>query len=71
MDSDSCLLDLDSDSDSAPADLTRPYEFLGGTQASMSPRRTECLRGAENYTYFFHKKLISQQPFIRFFPSLV
>ena len=42
-----------------------------GTQASMSPRRTEWLRGAENYTHFFHKKkIISQQPFIRFFPLL-
>ena len=33
------------------------YEFPGGTQASMSPRRTEWLRGAENYTHFFHKKI--------------
>ena len=47
------------------------YEFLGGTQASMSPRRTEWPRGAENYTHFFHKKLIPQQPFIRFVPFLV
>ena len=33
------------------------YEFLGGTQASMSPRRTEWLIGAEKYTHFFHKKI--------------
>ena len=46
--------------------LINPYEFPRGTQASMSPRRTECLRGAENYTFSI-KKLISQQPFIRCF----
>ena len=33
------------------------FEFPGGTQASMSPRCTEWLTGAENYTHFFHKKI--------------
>ena len=33
------------------------YKIPGGNQASMSPRCTEWLRGAENYTHFFHKKI--------------
>ena len=46
------------------------YEFLGGTQASMSPRRTEWLRGVENYTHFFHKKINISTTIYLFFSLL-